>query len=350
MFQFKNSSPKKLAFFIALIFSIPFALIVWWLSGQWWAGLLVLALNVVCAYLLVYYFIESFIYRKIKLIFKFIYNTKAGKKEEMYYQYLLPHRSLEEVGGDVEKWALAKENELALLKKNETYRKEFLQNLSHEFKTPLFAIQGYVETLLDGKANQEVSQKFLTNAHNNIMRMTHLVNDLDEITKLENNQQPLHKVNFIIQEQIREVFDGVQMQAANKEIRCTTKKGSEQPVMVHADKEKIGRVLNNLVHNALNYGKQGGHILAGVYKTDEETVLIEISDNGTGIDEQVLPRIFERFFRTDTGRNRHHGGSGLGLSICKHIIEAHGQNIHARSTPEVGTTIGFTLPLGKQKN
>ncbi len=347
MFRLQNLSPKELSVLIAFIFSIPFAGVVWWLAGHIWAGLLAFVLGFICIYFVVSYFVEIFINKKIKLIFKFIYHTKASKKEEMYYKFILPRKSLDEVEGDVREWAFSKEKELEILKNNESFRKEFLQNLSHEFKTPLFAIQGYVETLLDGEVNEVMTKKFLGNAHNNILRLTSLVNDLDEITKLESGKLQLNSENYSIIDQVREVFDTLHLKAAEKNISCTIKKGSELSLMVKADREKIHRALTNLVQNAIYYGKEGGHVHAGIYKTDDETALIEISDNGQGIEEHSLPRIFERFYRTDTARARDAGGSGLGLAICKHIIEAHGQNIHARSTPGVGTTIGFTLALAR---
>jgi two-component system phosphate regulon sensor histidine kinase PhoR len=153
----------------------------------------------------------------------------------------------------------------------------------------------------------------------------------------------MHKENFIVQELIREVYETLSQKASEKNITCSIKKGCEQPVEVFADKEKISRVFINLIENSIKYGQPGGYVAAGIYKTDDKHVLIEISDNGTGISEEHLPRIFERFYRTDKGRSRNVGGTGLGLAICKHIIEAHGQSIHVRSKQDVGTTIGFTL-------
>ena len=173
--------------------------------------------------------------------------------------------------------------------------------------------------------------------------MVNLVKDLDEIAKLEMGEQPLNQEAFFIQDIIKEVFDALSIKAAKQNISCSFKKGSEGQTMVFADKEKVRQVLNNLVVNASKYGKQDGSIIASVYKTDEDHVLIEISDDGIGIAEEHLPRIFERFYRTDKGRSRDAGGAGIGLAICKHIIEAHGQTIHVRSKLEIGTTIGFTL-------
>lgn len=296
------------------------------------------------SFLLIRFTLERFIYRKIKLIYKFIHQTKASKREEIYYKYLLPQKSIDEVREDVEKWAAQQKEEIEILKTNEAYRKEFLQNLAHEFKTPIFAVQGYVDTLLDGALeNPDVSKKFLENAARNVARMVTLVSDLDEITKLESGEQPLHKINFIIQDLIREVYESLSIKTSTKNIKCSIKKGCEQPVAVFADKEKVRQVIINIFSNSIKYGKENGHIVASIYKTDGRHVLIEISDDGIGIAEEHLPRIFERFYRTDAGRSRDAGGTGLGLAICKHIIEAHGQTIHVRSKPDVGTTIGFTL-------
>ncbi|MBC8034559.1 MAG: sensor histidine kinase [Chitinophagaceae bacterium] len=296
------------------------------------------------AYLLFYFFLEQFIDNRIKLIYKFIYQTKASKREEIYYKYILPKKSLDQVSEDVQNWAEQKSDEIEQLKQNEAYRKEFLQNLSHEFKTPIFAIQGYVDTLLNGAMdNPEVRTKFLSNASKNVDRLVNLMNDLDEISKLESGEQLLFRQSFVIQDLIKEVFESLSIKTSDKNIRCMIKKGCESPVAVFADKEKIRQVLINMIVNAFKYGKQNGHIIASIYKTEGKRVLVEVSDDGIGIEEEHLNRIFERFYRTDKARSRDRGGTGLGLAICKHIIEAHDQTIHVRSTPEVGTTLGFTL-------
>ena len=238
--------------------------------------------------------------------------------------------------------------EIELLKKNEQFRKEFLQNLSHEFKTPVFAIQGFVETLLDGAMNNpEINKKFLEKTSRNVERLTNLINDLDEISKLEMGELLLYKQNFIIQDLIREAFDSVSIISEKQNITTAIKKGCEAPLTVFADKEKIRQVITNLIENSIKYGRPNGTITASIYKTDDKRILVEISDDGMGISENDLIRIFERFYRTDSGRTRDVSGSGLGLSICKHIIEAHGQSLHARSTETVGTTIGFTLETKK---
>ena len=300
------------------------------------------------SYGLVLYTLQTFIYRKIKLIYKFIYQTKASKKEEFYYKNLLPQKSIDEVREDVENWAGQRKAEIELLQQNEAFRKEFLQNLSHELKTPIFAIQGYVDTLINGAMdNAAVNKKFLQSTSRNIDRLVNLVDDLDAISKLESGEQQLQKDSFIIQELLKEVYETLSIKADEREIKCIIKKGCEQPLSVFADKEKIRQVFINLVDNAIKYGKQLGTIEASFYKVDGARILIEISDDGSGIAEEHLLRIFERFYRTDLARSRKVGGSGLGLSICKHIIEAHGQTIHVRSKIDVGSTFGFTLQSRK---
>ncbi len=349
MFKTKNLSPQQLSAFTALALSVPIGIGIWVLRPDWIIASVSFVVTFIGSYLLIRFVLESFIYRKIKLIYKFIYQTKASKREETYYKYILPQKGIDEVRQDVEQWAEQRSAEIELLKTNEAYRKEFLQNLAHEFKTPIFAIQGYVDTLLNGAINNpEVNIRFLENAARNVDRMVNLVEDLDEIARLESGQQPLYKENFVIQDMIREIYETLSIKMGTKNIRCNIKKGCESPITVFADKEKIRQVINNLLENATKYGKKDGSIVASIYKTDGKHVLIEFSDDGIGISEEHLPRIFERFYRTDRGRSRDVGGTGLGLAICKHIIEAHGQTMHVRSKVDLGTTIGFTLDSRKE--
>ncbi len=343
-FPTKNLSPRQLSAFTALILAIPVSLLVFFVVKSWlWAAGSFVALFG-GGYLLISFVLERFIYRKIKLIYKFINKTKATKREEIFYKYVLPQKSIDEVREDVEAWAAENEEELQLLRQNEQFRREFLQNLSHEFKTPVFAIQGYVDTLLSGAlGNPDVNTKFLKKTAKNVDRLTHLLNDLDEISSLERGELVLYKENFVIQDLVKDVFESLSIKSEENHIQCSIKKGCETPLTVFADKEKLRQVFTNLIENSIKYGNQGGNITASMYKTDGKHILIELSDDGIGIAERHLPRLFERFYRTDEGRSIDVSGSGLGLAICKHIIEAHGQTIHVRSTEGVGTTVGFTL-------
>jgi two-component system phosphate regulon sensor histidine kinase PhoR len=348
MLSVKSLTPNQLSFFTALAIAIPTGIGMSIITRTWWEGLIATILIFAGSYALILFSVQTFVYRKIKLIYKLIYQTKASKREEFYYKNILPQKSIDEVREDVEAWAEQRKKEIEVLQQNEAFRKEFLQNLSHELKTPIFAIQGYVDTLLSGALhNNAVNSKFLQSTARNVDRLVNLVDDLDEISKLESGEQLLLQQNFIIQDLVKDVYDSLYIKAKEKEIKTYIKKGCEIPLTVFADKEKIRQVFINLIDNAIKYGKQGGIIEASFYKIDEKNVLIEISDDGVGISEEHLPRIFERFYRTDLARSRKEGGSGLGLSICKHIIEAHGQNIHVRSKIDVGSTFGFTLSSKK---
>lgn len=346
--QTKNLSPQQLSLLTAFVIATPISLGIRALQGNWQYSLVAFALVFCGSYFLVLSVFQYFIDKKIKLIYKFIHQTKASKKEEMYYKYILPKKSIEEVRADVEKWADQRSREIELLKSNETFRKEFLQNLSHEFKTPVFAIQGYVHTLLQGAMNDaEINRRFLEKTAKNVERLTNLINDLDEISKLERGELTLSRQLFILQDLVKEVFENLSWKAEARQILLIIKKECEKPLLVYADKEKIRQVFINLVDNAIKYGKEGGLVEASMYNTDEKNVLAEVTDNGMGIPEKQLDRIFERFYRTAQGRNRDAAGTGLGLAICKHIIEAHGHAIHVRSTENVGTSIGFTLSRRK---
>ncbi len=344
MFSAKNLSPQQLSATTALIIAVPISAGIYYFEPVFWVALISFFIVFLGSFGLILFMVQQFVYRKIKLIYKLIYQTKASKREEFYYKNILPQKSIDEVREDVEKWARQKGTEIEVLQQNEIYRKEFLQNLSHELKTPIFAIQGYVDTLLNGALeNPTVNKKFLSSTSRNVDRLVNLVDDLDEISRLEGGEQLLYTENFVIQDLVKEVYDSLALKAEVKQIRLTIKKGCEVPLTVNADKEKIRQVLINLVDNAIKYGKQNGLIEASAYKIDGKKILIEISDDGAGIAEEHLGRIFERFYRTDTARSRKVGGSGLGLAICKHIIEAHRQVIHVRSAIDVGTTFGFTL-------
>jgi two-component system phosphate regulon sensor histidine kinase PhoR len=348
MISTKNFSPQQLASLTALVLSLPITLGFYIFKPVWWIALIVFFVVFMGSFGLILYTLQTFIYRKIKLIYKLIYQTKASKREEFYYKNILPQKSIDEVREDVEAWAMQRKAEIDILIKNEAFRKEFLQNLSHELKTPIFAIQGYTDTLLGGALNNEaVNTKFLQSTSRNVDRLVNLLDDLDEISRLESGQLKLNRSNFVIQDLLKEVYESLFIKAKEKNNVCIIKKGCEVPLTVYADKQKIRQVFTNLVDNAIKYSNENDIIEASFYNVDGKNILIEISDEGVGISEEQIPRIFERFYRTDLARSRKVGGSGLGLSICKHIIEAHDQAIHVRSKLDVGTTIGFTLPMKK---
>jgi two-component system phosphate regulon sensor histidine kinase PhoR len=343
----KNLSPQQLSLFTSLALAVLTAFAVLIIRFDLMVFIGVFAFVFIAAYLMILYAIKKYTYRQIKILYKLISRTKAGKKEVYYYRNVLPEKNLDAVTQDVEIWAEQRKVEIDMLKQNETFRKEFLQNLSHELKTPIFSIQGYVETLIGGAINNpEINVKFLERTAANIQRLVNLVDDLDEISKLESGELQLNQQIFIIQDLVKDVFELLSDKMSEKGIVASIKKGCEQSIAVSADKEKIRQVFINLIDNAIKYGKQNGTIEASFYKTPSRTVLTEITDNGIGISDEHSLRIFERFYRTDTARSRKAGGSGLGLAICKHIIEAHHQTIDVRSTPDVGSTFGFSLAEG----
>lgn len=348
IFASKNTKPSRLALLTALILSFSVSMLVFGLHGQWLTALIILVLVFVMAYALFFYTIQYFIYRKIKLIYKFIYQTKATQREEFFYKKLLPQKSIDEVSREVVKWAEEKGKEIELLKQNEQFRKEFLMNLTHELRTPIFTVQGYIHTLLDGAIDDtEVNRQFLTNATKGIDRLVQLAKDLDEISRLESQKIPIVHENFIIQELIQDVYAELSLKAKGRKITMTKKKGTEEAIAVYADKQKIRQVVVNLVENALKYSHDEGIITAGCYLMDEGNVYIEISDNGPGIEDKHIPRLFERFYRADRSRSRDIGGTGLGLAIVKHIVEAHGHTVNVRSKVGVGSSFGFTLDYAK---
>ncbi len=243
---------------------------------------------------------------------------------------------------EVKEWAINKKSEIDSLKNQEQFRREFLANISHEFKTPLFAIQGYIEALQDGQTNPEQSQKFLAKAAKNVDRLSYLIKDLDAISKLESGEIPVNFEVFDISSLIFEVLESMEAKAQKYDIQLIFKEKYNYVTRVYADREKIRQVLVNLIDNSFKYGKAKGNTSIKLFELHDQ-ILVEVTDDGIGIEEKYQPRIFERFYRTDQSRSREIGGSGLGLAIVKHILEAHAQTITVRSTEGIGSTFGFTL-------
>lgn len=260
---------------------------------------------------------------------------------------LIESDSLGRVENEVREWVAKKEEEIDSLKELENYRKNFLGNISHELKTPIFSVQGYIHTLLDGGLQDDhVNRRFLTKAANNIERLETIVSDLEIIAKLEAATLQLELQSFDIKQLTQEVMDEVEVQAQSRNINLKLKNGADQSFMVEADREYIRTVLVNLIVNSIKYGKENGQTQMAFYDM-ENYILVEIADNGIGIAEKHLKHLFDRFYRVDKSRSRERGGSGLGLSIVKHIVEAHNQTVNVRSTAGLGTTIGFTLQKAK---
>ncbi len=341
----KNPTPKSISFFTSILISSFVGFFSFFILHDWLNVMAIVALVFFSCYFLILYSIEIFIYRKIKLVYKNIHSLKIRKGDTKLADINMSD-PINEVEKEVRSWASDKSTEIENLRSMEKYRKEYLGNVSHELKTPIFNIQGYINTLIDGASEDpEVLIHFLKKAAKSTDRIASLVNDLEAISQLESGFLTIEYEIFDVNELIHEIFDSMEMRATEKKISLAIKEGCDVPFIVEADKDRIRQVIINLIVNAIKYGKESGHILVGLYDMDEN-VLIEVSDNGIGIEEEHLPRLFERFYRVDKSRSRDEGGTGLGLSIVKHIIEAHDQSINVRSSKGVGTTFGFTLKKG----
>ncbi len=288
------------------------------------------------------YFLRQYIYRKIKLIYKTIRQEKLPPEEK---PRLIDMRKniIEEAEQGVADWAERQRTELDKYKTWADYRRDFLGDISHELKTPIFNIQGYLDSLIEGGLEDpRVNKLFLQRAAKNVERLQTIVLDLETISRLESGQLLLELQTFDIKELAKEVFEDMEIKAAEKNLALEFKEKASSSIKVRADREKIRQVLVNLIQNSIKYGIPNGRTRVGFYDMDR-MVLVEVADNGIGIPKQHLSHIFDRFYRVDKSRSREQGGSGLGLSIVKHIIEAHKQTINVRSTPNFGSTFGFTL-------
>jgi two-component system phosphate regulon sensor histidine kinase PhoR len=303
--------------------------------------LILLILGFSISYSIVYYFIERFLYHKVKIIYKTIHSLKSQGDARPKIQ--MSSDLLTEINKEVADWADEKIREVKDLRKAENYRREFIGNLAHELKTPVFNVQGYIETLLDTDLEDaELNRKFLDRANLACDRLIDLLKDLDQIASIESGNMPLELSRFDVVQLAKETVDMLEPQATDRQVSLKLRNTNEKPIMVEADVKRIQQVFVNLLMNSISYGKEQGETRIRFYDMDDN-VLIEIADDGMGIAMEHLPRLFERFYRVDKSRSRNEGGSGLGLAICKHIIDSHNQSISVRSTEGVGSTFAFTL-------
>lgn len=314
---------------------------------EWYYVLAIAILLFGSTYSIFRFALEKFIYEKIRIIYKTIHNLKRPKDGEKF-RLNIREDTIERVNQEVLEWGQDKTKEIEELKKLAVYRREFIGNVSHELKTPIFNIQGYVLTLLDGGLDDpSINREYLLRTEKSINRMIAIVEDLEAIAQLESGELKLNLKKFDLVALAREVLDFLEIKAQKKDFAVYLAEAYDKPVYVLADKERIRQVFINLIDNSIKYGlKNGGRTKISFFDMDEN-ILVEVTDNGIGISQHDLPRVFERFYRTDKGRSREQGGTGLGLAIVKHIIEAHQQTINVRSTIEVGTTFGFTLKKEK---
>lgn len=291
--------------------------------------------------------IREFVYRRIKLIYKIITDTKWTEELSKDPKFK-DHIDLEQVEKDAFRWISKKNSEIDHIKQMENFRREYIGNVSHELKTPVFNIQAYLQTILDHEFVQDDQLKsFVDKALKNTYRLQEVIDDLSIVDKLESGDQFLDYQRFNIRELTEEVFEEQQSLADQKNIKLLFKEGADSDNMVFADREYIRIAMSNLINNSIKYGKYNGFVKVSFYTLDEN-LLIEVSDNGIGISEEHLAHVFDRFYRVDKSRSRDQGGSGLGLSIVKHILESHHQKLHVRSKDGVGTTFGFTLQLASK--
>lgn len=343
----KTYSPRGPAFFLAqaltiitILFVIAFSLISF--------PIILYLIFFVCYFALSYYLVihilRKYIDDKIEPIYKIIrqipvqgkkIKKEDGKADQIYSARL-----------EVEEWAKNQTMEITRLKGLERYRQEFVGNVSHELKTPIFNLQGYILTLLEGGIDDpKINKLYLKRTEKSINRMISIVEDLESITKLESGELKLKYEHFDLVKMVDDVFDIEQMMAAERKIKLLFDR-PDKPVMVRADKKRMMEVMTNLVANGIKYGKRKGYVKISFYDLSDN-LMVEVTDNGFGIEKHHLPRIFERFYRADKSRSREQGGTGLGLSIVKHIIEAHEQTINVKSEVDQGTTFTFTLEKAK---
>ena len=288
------------------------------------------------------FIIRKYVAYKLKPIYSIVLSRDVHTNE-IFSE--LKDKHVENIGEELTAWADTNDKEIARLKETEQFRKQYLGNVAHELKTPIFNIQGYISTLLDGGLEDElINRKYLERAEKSIDRLINIVNDLDTISKLESSMNRLQMEQFDIVALAREIAEQAEMEADRKHIRIRVKGAGNlpSPFWVLADKHYVGQVLVNLIINSIHYGREGGTTNVR-FRDMLDRILIEVEDNGQGIGKEDIPRIFERFYRTDKGRSREQGGTGLGLAIVKHIVEAHGEHVAVRSEPGVGTTFSFTL-------
>lgn len=344
--QFKRS--YKFAFFSSLYITIFVTLIL--LITEYlffeilWESIIVFAFSCyLLSFLVIQLRIEHFIYKRVKAVYDSVTLLDSSSLQQQRVT-----TDMATLTKEVEKFARDKKIEIESLRVRENYRKEFMGNVSHELKTPLFTVQGYILTLLDGAIkDKKVRKKYLKRASKGVDRLIYIVNDLDMITKLETGDLHLYEEEFDIVEVVRNVFDLLEMKASKSKINLTFDK-LYTPLIVQADMERIQQVLTNLIVNSIKYGKKGGTTEVGIDELQNNKILVRITDNGEGIESSHINRLFERFYRVDKSGSRKDGGSGLGLSIVKHIIEAHDEKIYVESDYGVGSEFSFTLKKGER--
>jgi len=302
-------------------------------------------ISFIISFFVIYFLYSNIIFEKIDKLYLLVKEQQPKEIPNTEFQ-LDEVDSIDRLEDEIKKLALERHKEAEQNRNLDSYRKEFLGNVSHELKTPIFNIQGYVSTLIDGGINDPtINIEYLKRADKSVDRMIQIIDDLETISQLEVGTLELDTEVYDIAQQVKDIIDALEFQANKQNIKLQLAKKYDKPTLVKADKFRIRQVLVNLITNSIKYGKENGKTTISLNLFDEQ-VIVEVKDNGIGIDEKHLPRLFERFYRVDKGRSREQGGTGLGLAIVKHIIEGHGETIDVISKTNEGTTISFTLKRG----
>ncbi len=339
--DFNIKSKEQASLLIATTAAVAAFLVCMIANSKLWIVIMLCVLLFVVIALISLFLIKSYVAYKLKPIYSIVFSRDV-KSSEISNE--LEEKSLAQVSEEIAQWADTSDKEIAKLKETERFRKQYLGNVAHELKTPIFNVQGYITTLLDGGLEDDgINRDYLMRAERSIERLINIVNDLGTISKLESNMTHLRIETFDIVALAREVAEQAEPEAAKRKIRIVMKSvDATNPYFVEGDKHYIGQVVLNLLTNSIRYGRDGG-VTRVEFSDMIDKVLVEVSDDGIGIAKGDIPRIFERFYRADKGRSRERGGSGLGLAIVKHIIEAHSQKVTVRSEVGRGSTFSFTL-------
>ena len=331
-----NASLLTILFCVSVFLLIIFEPALWWVFA-----ILAAVVFYFVGYFLIHQTLNNFILDKIQPIYKTIHDFAVSRNE--LKKQVAEKDMIKKMNKEVEDWAEKKSKEIKKLQQIEKYRKDFLGNVMHELKTPIFNIQGYVLTLLDGGIEDaSINKLYLERTEKSINRMISIVEDLEAIARLESGEMKLNLETFDIVKMVEEVFEIMEMKAKQKGIKLNFATTYNKSIKVIADRKRIHDVMNNLIINSINYGVKGGKTTVSFMDMGQNLV-VDVTDNGIGIGENDVPRIFERFYRTDKSRSREQGGTGLGLAIVKHIIEAHNQTINVRSRVDKGSSFVFTL-------
>lgn len=338
-------STYKFAIISALILSLTVVLLQFILNSYFnvaesvWQFLIFFVVFLLISLVIIQNRVQQFIYKKVQKIYDDVSLLDVSDLSKKPVS-----SDMDALSKKVNEFAEGKRLEIETLQMRETYRREFLGNISHELKTPLFTIQGYILTLLEGAAkNKELRTKYLKRADKGVERLIYIIKDLDMITKLETGNLSLKMEPIDLVSLIKNSFELLEIKAKKHKVSLTFDKNYDTPILVKADKERLEQVLLNLIINSLKYGKNGGLTTVSIADFSKNQVVVNVKDNGEGISKEHLPRLFERFYRVEQSRSRKEGGSGLGLAIVKHIIESHKQQVFVKSTVGKGSTFSFTL-------